>query len=177
MVTGHYHRLGELFNIQQQIVSWHKQECQKIKLQARSEELNKSESVRIYHHELHKRKIKRTSITKLDTDSQILIGHKEFTNYLEKTISDLLLHPANLYEAAQDELLKEVGVVFADVDNRLLMKSPDKEEVKKSVETANLHAAPGTDGLTTYLYHTCWEILGDGLTEVVKTVHNGHPPT
>ena len=116
---GHYHRLGELFNIQQQIESWHKQECQKIKLQARSEELNKSESVRIYHHELHKRKIKRTSITKLDTGSQILIGHKEFTNYLEKTISDLLLlHPTNLSTAAQDELLKEVGVVFTDADNK-----------------------------------------------------------
>ena len=43
--------------------------------------------------------------------------------------------------------------------------------------SANLHAAPGTDGLTTFLYYTCWDILGDSLTNVVQSVHEGNQPT
>ena len=54
---------------------------------------------------------------------------------------------------------------------------PDKKEVKESVWSANLNAAPGTDGLTTFLYYHCWNIFGDSLTEVVQSLHQGHPPT
>ena len=43
-----------------------------------------------------------------------------------------------------------MDTVFTDVDNALLRKMPDKEEVKESVWSANMHAAPGTDGLTTF---------------------------
>ena len=175
--SGQQHRLGELFSVQHQIEAWYKQDCQKIKLQARAEELNKAEPVRIYHHELHKKKIKRTSILKLETESGIIQGHKKCTSFLENSISDLLLHPAKLSVAAQDELLAVVNPVFTEADNALLKKAPTKNEVKESVWSSNLHAAPGTDGLTTYLYYFCWDILGDPLTEVIQTVHKGSPPT
>ena len=59
----------------------------------------------------------------------------------------------------------------------MMMKRPDKEEVKKSVCSSNLHAAPGSDGLTSILYQQCWDILGDPLTEVIQSVHMGHSPT
>ena len=59
----------------------------------------------------------------------------------------------------------------------MLTKLPSKEDVKNSVSTSNLHAAPGTDGLTSYLYHHCWDTLGDALTEVVQATHGGEPPT
>ena len=45
------------------------------------------------------------------------------------------------------------------------------------VWNSNQHAAPGTDGLTAYLYRQCWDILGDPLTEVCQTVFSGHQPT
>ena len=66
----------------------------------------------------------------------------------------LLLHHSNLSEAAQDELLAEVPIVFTEVDNALLTKTPEKEEVKNSVLTSNLHAAPSTNGLTSFLYYS-----------------------
>jgi hypothetical protein len=167
------HRLGELFTVQREINAWYRQDCEKIKLQARAEELNKAEPVRIYHHELHSKKIKRTSILKLDTGDKIIHGHTECTQFLEKSISDLLLHPATLCEAAQNALLREVDHVFTEVDNSLLSKFPDKEEVKESVWSSNPHAAPGTDGLTAFLYKSCWNTLGDALTEMVQAVHSG----
>ena len=67
--------------------------------------------------------------------------------------------------------------MFTKADNDLMSKLPDKDEVKESVWSANLHAAPGTDGLTTFLYYHCWDVLGDALTDVVHDLHGGHPPT
>ena len=67
--------------------------------------------------------------------------------------------------------------MFTKKDNDFLKKTATKTEVKKSVWTANLHAAPGTDGLTSYLYYTCWDILGEPLTEMVQAIHAGQRPT
>ena len=150
---------------------------EKVKLQARAEEFNESENVRIYHHELHKKHIKRSQILELKTETQTLLGHQQCAKYLENSVAELLLHPAALDSAAQDELLAEVDKVFTPEDNKLMTKVPNKTEVKESVWSSNLHAAPGTDGLTTFLYYHCWETLGDALTEVVQTIHRGHPPT
>ena len=66
---------------------------------------------------------------------------------------------------------------MTDADNNLLSKTPDKNEVKESVWSANLHAAPGTDGLTTFFYYHCWDTMGDALTDVVQAIHGGQPPT
>ena len=51
-------RLSELKQVQAAIQQWHAQECEKVKMQSRSEELNTPESVHIYHHELHSQHIK-----------------------------------------------------------------------------------------------------------------------
>ena len=42
---------------------------------------------------------------------------------------------------------------------------------------SNQHAAPGTDGLTSYFYKQCFQIIGDALTEVVQAVFSGQKPT
>ena len=127
-------------------MSWHNKESEKVKLQSRTEELNESENVRIYHHELHRKHIKRSQILKLETESQTFLGLEECAEYLENSAS-----PAELNNDAQHELLAEVEKVFTPEDNKLLTKVPDKDEVKESVWSANLHAAPGMDGLTTFL--------------------------
>ena len=68
--------------------------------------------------------------------------------------------------------------MFTPSDNQLLCKTVTKKEVKDTLNHANLHAAPGSDGLTSYLYHECWDLLGDSLTEVAKAIHaGGHPTT
>ena len=38
--------------------------------------------------------------------------------------------------------------VFAKQDNNMFRKLPTKQEVKESVNSANMNAAPGNDGLT-----------------------------
>ena len=57
-------------------------------------------------------------------------------------MGSLLLQPALLDQAAQQEHLKEVSPVFSDYDNKMIEQMPTKSEVKESVLSANLQAAP-----------------------------------
>ena len=175
--SGQLHRLAELKSVQLEIELWHERECDKIKIMSRTDEIDQNESVRIYHHELHSKQIKRSSILKLKVADKFLEGHDQCAQYLEQTVADLLLHPAHLDEGAQEALLREVQPVFTSKDNTMLKKAPDKEEVKLSVWSSNLHAAPGSDGLTTFLYQQCWDVMGDSLTEVTQSIHQGSSPT
>ena len=107
--------------------------------------------------------IRKSSILKLETASGTLEGHTACAEYLEKTIEDLLLHPAQLNQPAQDILLAEVTPVFSEADSRKLLSQPSKQEVLDTLSKANQHAAPGTDGLTSFFYNHCFKIMGDPL--------------
>jgi hypothetical protein len=170
---GSLEKLGELKEVQNNIQLWHSQECEKVKLQSRSEEHISSEKVCIYHHAKH---IKKSSILKLQTENGTLEGHEACTKFLEKIVSDLLTRPAEL-DDAQELLLKEGKTVVSDSDNMMFKKMPDKEEVKESVWSANANAAPGTDGLTTFPYKHCWDTLGDSLTDISQAIFSGASPT
>ena len=74
-------------------------------MQSRTDELNGSENVQIYHHELHKKHIQRSQILTLKTDEKTYVGHNECTEYLENSVAELLLQPAVLGDVAQQELL------------------------------------------------------------------------
>ena len=174
--SGEGDKLAELKLVQFNIQQWHTMECDKVKLQSRSEELSSPESVRIYHHELHSQHIKKSSILKLKTENEVLLGHEACTKYLEDAVADILTKPANLDLEAQNLLLQEVKPVFTKADNDMMKKMPAKKEVKESVFTANANAAPGTDGLSMLVYSHCWEILGDSLTEVCQATYGGATP-
>ena len=83
--------------------------------------------------------------------------------YLEKTVEKLLLNQAQLNPNAKEALLEEIEVVFTDVDYQKLLAKPTKKEVFDTISESNLHAAPGTDGLTNYFYKQCFETVGDGV--------------
>ena len=174
---GENWRLGELKAVHANIESWYERESNKIKFQSQVQEHQKDEKTRIYHHELHRKRIKRTSILRLETGDEILEGHQDCANYLEQTVTDLLQEPATLDSKSQDLLLAEIEPVFNDKDNELLMKTPTKEEVFETLAASNLHSAPGTDGLTSYFYKNCFDIIGGPLTEVVQAVFAGGKPT
>ena len=174
---GMLHHLAQLRFVQGEIVRWHNQECEKVKMQARCEEIDSVENVRIYHHELHKRHIVRSSILKLETGEATYEGHSECANFLENQVGQLLSQPAALDPLAKQELLSEVQEVFTSKDNTMITKAPTLGEVKNSVSTSNLQAAPGTDGITSYFYKSCWNIIGQTLTDVVQAIHSGQPPT
>ena len=143
--AGHLDSLAELKLVQMQIVAWHNKESEMVKLKSRGDEINEDENVRNYHHEIHQNHIKKSQILKLKAGDVTITGHKACADFLENSVAELLLKPAALDEAAQEELLADVHPVFTPADNILMTKDPDKAEVKESIWSANLHAAPGTD--------------------------------
>ena len=99
-------KLAALKLVQTEIQIWYEEESEKVKIQSRTDEVDNSEKVRIYHHELHAKHIKRSSILQLKTEQGLLEGHAAWGDYLEQAVGDLLLHPADLDADAQDALLK-----------------------------------------------------------------------
>ena len=174
---GETWRLAELKKIHLQIEEWYSKECNKIKYQSQVAEHLVDEKVRVYHHELHKRRTRKTSILKLQTSTGMIEGHTACAEFLERTVENLLLNPVNLNPLAQAALLENVEIVFTEDDNIKLLAEPTRQEVIDTLSESNLHAAPGTDGLTSHFYHKCFNIIGDSLTEVVTAVFNGSKPT
>ena len=78
--------MAELKYVQTEIQNWYIKESEKIKLQGKVEEINEAENVRIYHHEIHQKKIKKSAILKLQIDDNTFIeGHPACSAYLEET--------------------------------------------------------------------------------------------
>ena len=102
--SGH---LAELKTVHLLIEQWYSKESEKVQHQSRVKEFQESEQTSIYHHELHKKMLKRTAILQLQTEAGMLHGHTACAEYLEKSVEDLLLHPAELDPAAQQALLAE----------------------------------------------------------------------
>ena len=69
-----------------EINDWYEQGSEKVKIQSRIEEVNTLEGVRIFHQELHTKKIKKTSILKLQTGQCLVEGHEAVAGYLEGAV-------------------------------------------------------------------------------------------
>ena len=177
LMNGQNWRLTELKAVHVSIENWYSNESNKIKFQSQASEYQQEEKVRIYHHDLHRKRIKKSFILKLETAAGTLEGHQACADYLEQTVEELLLHPVQLSQSAQDALLAEVDPVFTEADNELLLKQTSKEEILDTLSASNQHAAPGTDGLTSFFYKQCFSIIGESLTDVVSAVFSGDKPT
>ena len=60
--------LTSLKEVQLRIEDWFEAELQKVKYQSRVEDIQISEKVRIFHHEIHQKNRKRSTILRLETD-------------------------------------------------------------------------------------------------------------
>jgi hypothetical protein len=167
------HHLADLKSIHLLIEQWYKKESEKVQYQSRVNEFQSNEKTTIYHHELHNRVIKRNAILRLQSEQGLLEGHTACATYLEKSVEELLLHPATLDKVSQQVLLDEVVPVFTAKDNEQFLTPPDAEKVRKVVNSSNLYAAPGTDGIPSLLYKECWNVLGTPLTEVMLAIGEG----
>ena len=76
-------------------------------------------------------------------------------------------------QLSQQVLLEEVVPVFTAEDNDKFLAPPDAEKVRSVVNSSNLYAAPGTDGIPSLLYKECWNVLGTSLTEVMLEINAG----
>ena len=124
--------------------------------------------VRIYHYEPHKRAINKSTILKLKTPEKEAKGHQECANFLADEIRNLWEKEAKLNEKAQEDLLKEVATTFTEEDNNLLDAPITNQEIKDSLNSCNMKAAPGTDSITYQTYKTCWHILGEDLGDFLR---------
>ena len=129
----------------------------------------------IYHHEIHKKLIRKSSILKLDRPSGQIEGHDKCAEYLENEVKSLLLVDAGLVPEAQSKLLEEVAPCFTEADNAIFLAPPTMQDVKETVDNSNLHAAPGNDGIPSLFYKTCWDTMGEPLTEVMQEIHKCKP--
>ena len=93
---GHTNNLAELRTVHSFIQQWYQKQCEKIKLESRASEFQESEKVTIYHHEIHKKLIRKSAILKLQTPDGLLEGHDQCAAFLEKDVKNLLLTDANL---------------------------------------------------------------------------------
>ena len=175
--AGEINWLPALKEVQLRIEDWFQAELEKVKYQSRVDDVQYSEKIRIYHHEIHQKNNKKSSILRLDTESGLLLGHRACSDYLQAALVQLLEQPAQLDPRAQELLLDEVEKTFTEEDNSMLVAIPTKAEVEDSLNSSNVHASPGTDSITTFFYKQCFHIVGEALTEVVKTVFEGNRPT
>ena len=128
--SGQREFLPALKEVQLRIEDWFASEVEKVKHQARVDDIQTSEKIRIYHHELHKKSYKRSSILKLQTEQGLIEGHTACSEYLQKSVEDLLLHPALLDQTSQNILLAELEEQFTDSDNRILLAEPTRMRLK-----------------------------------------------
>ena len=122
-------------------------------------------------------KIKKSQISKLETEEGIKIGQKECQEYLEKEVRELLTNAHFGDEECINDLLKEVEICVTKEDNDLLLKVPEEAEIKEVIQNSNLQSSPGHDSIPVLFYSVCWNIIGDTLTEVIKSIHSGYFPT
>ena len=173
-----HHHLVNLRIVQSEIKQWYIEESEKIKIQSKVDEINENETVRIYHHEIHKKNIRKLAILKLEKqDGSVVEGHRKCMELLESSIESVFGVAPILSLDSQQLLLAEVEPVFSLEDNTMMAAVPSKEEVKKRLWECNVNSSPGSDGLTYLVYKECWDILGDAITEVCVCLHNGDQET
>ncbi|XP_070013578.1 uncharacterized protein [Nicotiana sylvestris] len=92
-------------------------------------------------------------------EEAIKFYEEQFTEAATPSLFDIVEHVPNLINNEQ---------------NVELIKQPTKEEVKVVVFGLNGDRAGGPDGMTGKLYHSCWDIIGDDLYDMVRAFFNGH---
>ena len=174
---GHLNLFGKLKAIQMQINTWFDNEAEKVKLHARFQDIQDSEKVRIYHHEILYRTINKSTIQKLKTPNGIIQGHDKCAAFLNEESKALLETEVELDDAAQNLLLASVPPAFDEKDNAMLEAEITDEEIKASLNSSNKNASPGADGLTFQTYVQCWSTLGPHLCQVLREVVKSGSPS
>ena len=174
--NGETSQIGNLKATQLKITEWFDKEAEKVKTFAKIDDMEQSEKVRIFHHDLRRRSLNKSTITKLKTPAGIITGHRACSEFLCEEVRNLWENEALLNPASQEELLKEVEPSFTEEDNKRLVATITNHEIKESLKKCNMKAAPGTDSITYKVFQSCWHILGEDLCEVLReVVRSGEP--
>ena len=169
--SGDLKSLPDLKLAQERITSWFEKRAKEVFLHANIKEVEESEHTLIFHHEKLQTSRKRASILKLKNhQGELVEGHQGCVSILQGEARTLLENVASLDPRAQNDLLEGVEEVFTESDNSMLEKPITDEDVKASLLSANRNSAPGSDGITYLVYLTCWNALGQHLSDVIREI-------
>jgi len=68
----------------------------------------------------------------------------------------------------EDFISTYIYEMVSSEENMMLIKSPDILEIKNVVSNLNGNNAPGSDGFGGVFYHSCWEIIGTDVCNVIQ---------
>ena len=102
-----------------EIKQWFIKEAETSILLINAQEIEENETLNLYHHDLHKKKVYRAAITSLDTPEGPINGYKKCSDFITKNVADLLENEFDFDERSQKILLNEIDPVFTDKDNSL----------------------------------------------------------
>ncbi|WMV59326.1 hypothetical protein MTR67_052711 [Solanum verrucosum] len=72
------------------------------------------------------------------------------------------------------EVLECIPKLIKEEENEEMGKMPTKEEVKHVVFSLNGDSASGQDGFSRHFFQSCWEVIGNDITNMVKAFFCGH---
>ena len=121
---GDFTALPSLKATQREISDFYKGMSDKIILEWKADNAEKSEKMRIYHHSILQMKIKWTYLGKLETEEGWKVGHDDCAEFLEQEVRELLTKVHVGDEESMNDLLDEIGVCVTDEDNTFLLEMP-----------------------------------------------------
>jgi len=71
------------------------------------------------------------------------------------------------------DMLEAIPKVITGDQNEMLTRLPSKEEVKEVVFALNNDSASGPDELSGHFFQTCWDIIKEDITNMVKAFFCG----
>ena len=160
-----------------EINEWFSTEAESVLLHIYAQEIEESESMNLYHHKIHRKKNSRSVTLALDSPNGPITRHKKCSDFINDSVANLLENDYEFDERSKNILSNKLETVFTEEDNETIMKVPSKEEVRKVLQSSNLHAAPGSDGPTNYFYLKCFNTIGDTLVEELQTIFKYERPS
>ena len=89
-LAGIEHAKIKLSLINLDIKQWFISEAESAILLINAQEIEESENMNLYNHEIHMKKITRSAILSLDYPQGLLTGHKKYSNYNNENVTQLL---------------------------------------------------------------------------------------
>jgi len=127
--------------------------------------------IRLFFHVVVKRRNNSSGIHRLRIDNEVTEDPKLikgfildfYTNLYTKSISNVS-DTSNI----KDFIGSYIPELVSSKENMMLIKYPDFVETKKVIFNLNGNSAPGLDGFGGVFYHSCWDIIGTNVCNVVQ---------
>merc|ERR1712240_411073 len=104
--------------VNSEIKEWFEEEAKATILLVNAREVEENETLNLYQHDLHKKKIKRAAISSLTTPEGLIYGHKKCADFITKEVSDLLENEFEYDTRSQISLLNADFKILTGIENK-----------------------------------------------------------